>query len=298
MTSWTEAPLRPHGQAWPGLNTRGGKLDPGVGYLEDGSINAIINETDVLAKRNGFIRGIDERFDGVVCGLFRYTDECGREYIIVADQVGIKVREPFNIETFLGSDAFPIDNFQTLNTTRWSNTTDYEVSADELMLNEFAALSTPEYVETTRLMTWFKEAALTSYQVEIEYAMAAGLELQVASIVIKSATTSFLQASIFLNGSAYIARLQIVVGGVRSTLVDSAVGGAEFADGFMRLAYDAVTKTASVRVVPVGGSIVEISKVLNEIQHNALGQHTAIGLAYSAETVLPVAIRSVTGGAI
>lgn len=29
MTKWAEQPLRPQGQAWPGLNTRGGKLDDG-----------------------------------------------------------------------------------------------------------------------------------------------------------------------------------------------------------------------------------------------------------------------------
>lgn len=298
MTKWVEAPLRPQGQPWPGLNTRGGRLDPGAGFLEDGSVNAVINEADILEKRNGFVRGLEERFDGVVCGLFRYTDECGVEHIVVADQTGIKVRTPFDIPTFLGSDSFPIDNFETLNTERWSNTTDYEIFTQALVLDELADESTSEFVEASRLMQWFKPASLTSYQVEIEYAMAAGLEQQVASVVIKRTTTSYLQANVILNGSTYKATLQLVVSGTRSTLKESALVGATYGDGFVKLSYDAVTRTASVRVVPTGGSIVELSSALNEIQGNALGQNSAIGLAYSSSDVLPVAIRSVTGGAI
>ena len=122
MTKHQEFPLRPQGSPWPGLNTKGGVLDPGQGFLEDGSKNQIINEADVLSKRLGFVRGLDERFDGVVCGLFRYTSGCGVEYLIVSDEDGIKVRTPFSIPEFLGSDSIPFDDFETLDTTRWSPT--------------------------------------------------------------------------------------------------------------------------------------------------------------------------------
>lgn len=299
MTRWADTPLRPHGQPWPGLNTRGGRLDPGVGFLEDGSINAIINESDVLEKRRGFIRGIDERFVGVVCGLFRYTDECGVEYIVVADEEGIKVRTPFDIPTFLGSDSFPIDNFETLDTTRWSNTTDYTIESQELVLAATALASTSQFVEAARLMQWFKEAALTSYQVEIEYAMVAGEELQVASVVIKKSSASWLQANVYLSGTTvYQTNIQLVLSGVRSTLMQSTTDGEEFGDGFLRLQYDATTRTVSSRIVPQGGSIVTLSKQLTEVQAASLGQNSAIGLSYSAGLVLPVAIGSVTGGAI
>lgn len=299
MTKWIETPLRPHGQAWPGLNTRGGRLDPGAGFLEDGSVNAVISESDVLAKRNGFIRGIDERFVGVVCGLFRYTDECGVEYIVVADQEGIKVRQPFDIPTFLGSDTFPIDNFETLDTTRWSNTEDYTIVNQELQLAVTALSSSSQFVESTRLMEWFKDAALTSYHVEIEYSMVAGEELQVACAVIKKSSGSWLQANVYLSGSTiYKTNIQLVLSGVRSTLIESTLEGEEFGDGFLRLQYDAVTRTVSSRTVPQGGSIVALSKQLTEVQAASLGQGSAIGLSYSAGLVLPVAIGSVTGGAI
>ena len=300
MTRWVETPLRPQGQPWPGLNTNGGRLDPGMGYLEDGSVIAIINEADILEKRLGFVRGLEERFEGVVCGLFRYTDECGVEHMVVADQSGIKVRTPFDLQTFLGSDAFPIDEFDDLDTARWSNTTDYQASNGILLLTDLAASSSSEFVEASRLMQWFKAASLSSYQVEIEYAMVAGSTLQVASVVIKRSEsgTSYLQASVFLNGSTYRVTLQIVVSGVRSTLAESNLDGADAGDGFMRLSYDATTRVASVRAVPVLGSVVTIQSVITELQASALGQRSAIGLSYSADDVLPVAIRNVTGGAI
>lgn len=298
MTKWVEAPLRPQGQPWPGLNTSGGKLDPGAGFLEDGSVNAIINEADILEKRRGFIRGIDERFSGVVCGLFRYTDDCGVEYLVVADEAGISIRTPFDIPTFLGSDTFPIDNFDSLDTTRWSNTTDYEVEFSSLVLNDLADASTSEFVEASRLMQWFKAASLTSYQIEIEYAMSAGEDLQVASAVIKRNGNSYLQANVFLNGAVYRATLQIVVSGTRTTLAQADLGGIEFADGFLQIAYDATTRTVSARIVPTGGSIESLSAILTEIQEDSLGQNSAIGLSFGGLAVLPVAIRSVTGGAI
>lgn len=298
MTRWAEAPLRPQGQPWPGLNTRGGKLDAGAGFLEDGSINAIINEADILEKRKGLVRGLPERFVGAVCGLFRYTDECGVEHVVVADQEGIKVRTPFDIPTFLGSDSFPNDEFDTLDTARWTNTTDYDVFQGSLILNEFAAESTPEYVEAARLMQWFKSAVLTSYQVEVEYATAAGLEQQVASVVIKRATNSYLQANVVMSGATYKVTLQLVVAGVRSTLAQSDLAGADIGDGFLRLSYDAVTRVASARVVPVGGAIVTLTGTLSEVQAASLGQDSAVGLAYSADDVLPVALRNVTGGGI
>ena len=75
MTKWQEFPLRPQGQAWPGLNTRGGVLDPGSGQLDDGSFNQIINEADLLEKRKGLTRGLDERFEDVVCDLHAIQQE-------------------------------------------------------------------------------------------------------------------------------------------------------------------------------------------------------------------------------
>ncbi len=145
-------------------------------------------------------------------------------------------------------------------------------------------------------MDWFKEAALSSYNVEIEYAMSSGSPLQVVSVVIKRNGNSYLQANVFNNGSTYVATLQIVIGGIRSTIAQTNLTGAQFADGFLRLQYDAVSRIALARIVTVGGGIFELSGVINENNSNALGQFSAIGISYSQ--ILPVVIRSVTGGPI
>lgn len=296
MTRWVSIPLRPQGQPWPGLDTRGGKLDPGKGFLEDGSFNAVINEADILEKRKGLIRGLDERFDGPVCGLFRYTDECGNEYVVVADSSGIFVRTPFNIPVFLGSDSLPNDGFDTLDTTRWSPTTAYEVFQGALQLSAFAALSSDEFVATSQLMTWFKPSVLTSYQVEIEYAMVVGEAIQVVCVVIKKNGTTYLQANLFLNGSDYVVRLSLVVLGVLSTLSESVLGGATLANGFLRLGYNAETRVATVRVIPSGGSQVTLTAALSEAQDANLGQDSSIGISCASEA--EVEIGGVTGGSL
>lgn len=298
MTKFVEFPLRPQGQPWPGLNTKGGRLDPGQGYLEDGSFNAIINENDILQKRKGLIRGLDERFDGVVCGLFRYTDECGNEYVVVADQTGIFVRTPFDIPTFLGSDSIPNDDFETLDTTRWSPTVDYTVFLSNLQLDENASLSSDAFVEESRLMVWFKDSALTSYQVEIQYAMVNDGDGQVVSVAIKKTGTTYLQANVYLNPgtSTYQATLEFVNLGSRTTLGTADLGGAGLANGFLRLSYNAETRTATARVIPSGGSQASLSATLNELQDASLGQQSAIGIAHAGED--EVQIETVTGGSI
>lgn len=299
MTRWAEFPLRPQGQPWPGLNTRGGRLDPGMGYLEDGSINAIINEADVLQKRKGLIRGLDERFDGVVCGLFRYTDECGIEYLLVASQGGIAVRTPFDIPTFLGTDSLPNDDFNgDLDTTKWTNTSDYETFLGALQLTTNAEATETGSVPTSRLMQWFKASAPTSYYVEIDYNMVAeGSGEQVCAVVIKRTGANYLAANVVLSSAGdYSVALQIVVNGTRTTLAEENLGGASIAEGFLRLSYSATSRTVTLRAIPTGGAQVTLTKVINELQASALGQNSAIGIAHAGED--QTQIEQVTGGTV
>lgn len=300
MTNWVEFPLRPQGQPWPGLNTRGGRLDPGQGYLEDGSKNAVINESDILEKRKGIIRGLNERFDGVVCGLFRYTDECGVEYVIVADQTSIKVRTPFDIPTFLGSDSLPNDGFtQELDTTRWNNTTDYETFLGALQLKGSSESVSDAFIPTTRMLEWFKPSVLTSYQVEIEYNMVAeSVGQQVAGVIIKRTGTTYLEADVVLTPTGYSVALYLVQNGTRTTLSSSNLGGSTLAEGFLRLGYNATTRTATLRAIPSGGSQVTLSAQLNELQDSGLGQNSAIGLTRAGLDLDEVQIESVTGSSL
>lgn len=288
--------MRPQGQPWPGLNTRGGKLDPGRGELEDGSFNAVINEADKLEKRKGFVRGMAERFAGVVCGLFRYTSECGIEYVVVADQDGIKVRTPFDVPTFLGAESLPNDDFSTLDTTRWSPTDDYFVQQNALLLDINATISSNPYASQARLMQWFKPSAISSYFTEIEYSFVTGGSLQVASIAIKRTVATYLQANVLTEGTTYSVSLELVQSGVRTTLQTADLGGIALARGFLRLSFNAETRVATLRVIPEGGDQVTLTSTLSEAQANNLGQNTAIGLSRAAEDQLQ--IDNVTAGAL
>ena len=164
MTKWQEFPLRPQGRPWAGINTRSGKLDDGTGQMTDSSVNVIINRADELMKRKGMIRGIDERFSGSVCGLHKYTDECGREFLIVADEGGFSIRQPFSIPSFSSSDAYPSDSFDEdgpVNTYFWRNTGGYVQAGGALVLKSGEIQPGP--------MLWFKPASNFSYQVDIGY---------------------------------------------------------------------------------------------------------------------------------
>lgn len=299
MTKWSEFPLRPQGQPWPGLNTRGGRLDPGAGYLEDGSFNAVINEADVLSKRKGLIRGLDERFVGVVCGLFRYTDNCGIEYLVVADQEGIKVRTPFDVPVFLGSDSLPFDDFEELDTTRWAPTAAYEVFLGALQLNGSDVLGTNDFVSAGQLMQWFKPSVLTSYYVEAQYRLQVSTEKQAASVVIKRdvAGTSYLEATVTLRSGEYRLLLSRVSGGTRTLLDSILLDGASLGDGFLRLSYDAGSFRATARVIPSGGEIATITATISEALDAGLGQLSAIGLQRERADVAPQ-IESVSGGQV
>lgn len=299
MTRWQEFPLRPQGQPWPGLNTRGGRLDPGQGFLEDGSFNAIINEADLLEKRKGFVRGLDERFTGPVCGLFRYTDNCGVEYLVVADQSGIFVRTPFDIPVFLGSDSLPNDNFDAaeVNEDRWTNTDDYRTFLGSLTVGLLAPQVNALIVPESRFMQWFKPAAITSYQVEIQYALVADGDTQNVCVVIKRTGDTYLIANINVGGGRYDFVVKLVQAGVETTLASSTLGGAELASGFLRLSYVAETRTVTARAIPSGGDQVTLTKVLSELQDNNLGQNSAIGIIAAALEDQPE-ILQVTGGSV
>ena len=298
MTKFQEFPLRPQGQAWPGLNTRGGILDPGSGFLEDGSVNAIINEADLLEKRKGLVRGLDERFEGVVCGLFRYTDECGIEYIVVADQESIKPRTPFSIPEFLGTDSIPTDDFLTLSDSLWSGTENYHAVLGALQLRDTVPLRTTDFVPATEFLTWFKAAALTSYFVEIQYRFA-NMGKEVASVIIKRSGSNYLIASVVSDGAVYKVVLDFVFGGVRTTLSTVSIGDLALRDGFLRLSYEVQVGAfvATARVIPSGSGQASASGNLNENQAVVLGQGSAVALSRSTSGGLPE-IESVSGGRV
>lgn len=271
-----------------------------MGQLEDGSFNAVINEIDILEKRKGFIRGLDERFDGPVCGLFRYTDNCGVEYLVVADSEGIFVRTPFDIPTFLGSDSLPNDDFEAaeINTDRWSSGTEfYRTFLGSITIGLLTTQLDVSVVPEARFMQWFKAAAITSYQVEIQYALTAASGVQNVAVVIKRTGDTYLIANVNIGNGDYVVTLRLVQAGVSATIATSSLEGAELANGFLRLGYNAETRTATVRVIPSGGDQVSLSAALSEAQDNNLGQDSALGITNAVLADQPE-ILNVRGGAL
>lgn len=314
MTKFMPMDLRPQGQPWPGLNTRGGFLSNGTGQLADGSFNGVIERGDVLRKRRGMIRGLDERFIGVVCGLFKYTDECGVEYLLVADQEGIKIREPFEIPIFEVSDAYPNDSFNVSgdpDPLLWRNTSRYTVTNDSLVLLGSAAPSLAAQVPSSSLMRWFKDAANPSYQVQVQYEFDGALSArQRVSVVLRGSGdltgSALLQCDLErVSGSTY--RVHVFhrrADGSYRELIFADIPSPAQNSGFLTFRYrrDLVTQTflPGFNVTATGGVIVDQDSPtqLTEIEDNDLGLTSAIALDTAAGNSDSHRILVVSGGAL
>ena len=275
MTKWQEFPLRPQGRPWPGLNTRSGKLDDGSGQMTDASINCIINEGDKLEKRKGLIRGLDERFAGSVCGLHKYTDECGREWLVVADEGGFSVRQPFAIPSFASSDAYPSDDFETdgpVNTYFWRNTGGYEQAGGSLVLKAGETQPGP--------MTWFKDASNFSYQVEIGWTID---DDSTVGVHVKRGSTARIEARLArVSGNATIALVWVNGAGGETELATGGVG--TVAAGRLVLSYNRDTVNdqylARLDVSPEGAAAFRLEdyETLTALDDADFGQGTALEL--------------------
>lgn len=310
MGMHVEVPLRIPAQSWPGLGTRIGFLDPQVGFLEDGSVNMMINTRDLLQKRKGFIRGLEKGFSGPVCGLFKYTDKCGIEYLLVADQAGISIEQPFAVPLFENSDAYPFDSFSVdgfPSTYTWRNIDRYVQANDELLMRAGVAASA-DPLATTDIMRWFKPASNLAYQVRIQYSFdISSATQQQTAIVIKGtgdlSTGSYLITQIeFSNNGAY----RVVMyhfNGTTLSQIDAAnvVGSLVNVSGFMTLAYErdvpTGTFTARTTVLPNGGSQINLTAPLTAVEDASFGSTiSGIGLGYNAAPQPTHSILVVDGG--
>ncbi len=314
MTKWQSIPLRQPGRPWPGLNTRGGRIDDGSGQLEDGSFNQIINEADILAKRKGLVRGLNERFSGVVCGLFVYTDLCGRESLLVADEDAIFIRTPFIVPVFQQSDAYPFDAFSvdgTPNSDNWRNTGDYIVRDDGLFMAVGAAAFTGSEFPISDLMRWFKDASNKSYQVRVEYEFDDDLDgEQRASISIKGngdlSVGALLKADLIFNRTGtYQVELfhRAASGAANSILTQVVTGTVTPPSGFFSLIYTRDTGAGifipSVQVVPSGGTIINsAAPTLTVIEDGDLGQVSSIGMGFRGVLPDDLQVKVVDGGPV
>ncbi len=310
---WQEQSLRAQGHPWPGLNTRGGQLDSGTGQLEDGSINCQINRADVLSKRSGMVRGIDEWFNGVVCGLFTYQDYCGNEFLLVADQDGIGIRQPFQLPQFTASDAYPNDNFDgdgALNVSKWRNTARYVRAQDRMVQAAGAAAFSGTRLGPDLFTRWFKDAGALAYQVSVNYRFDASLQAeQRVGTVIRGngdlSTGAMLQADVVFSAAGTY-RLEVfhreADGTFRTLLTEDLTGVTTDPRGSMTLKYvrDLSTNTFSaiVEILPnLGPFRTFVAPGFSTLQDADLGLVSALAAGQSAGTLSQnIGIDIVTGG--
>ena len=289
MTQWQEFPLRPQGRPWVGINTRSGKLDDGSGQMTDASVNCIINRADKLEKRKGLIRGLDERFAGSVCGLHKYTDECGREWLLVADEGGISIRQPFAIPSFAATDAYPSDSFQAdgpVNSSTWTNVGNYGQSGGALVLNA-GVLDGGD-------MRWFKDATNFSYE------LAGGWELNPDSTVvfiIKQGAVARLEALIADIGEVFTAQLLWTdAAGVEFDMGTAGLPiGTETGNVTISYSRDAANGVfaAQLLVQPTDGEALQIQDFtsINAVDDADFGQGTSVRI----ESTTGISASTITG---
>lgn len=297
MTKWQEFPIRPQGRPWSGINTRSGKLDDGSGQMKDSSVNVIINKGDQLEKRKGLVRGIDERFAGAVCGLHTYTDECGREWLLVADQAGFSIRQPFAVPNFANSDAYPSDSFQSngaVNPLRWLNSILYEQLAGSLVLKS-SVLDGGD-------MLWFKDASNFSYQTTADYDLSETATCRAVVVIKASAGQARIEGRVIASASNVTFELVWIDSlGAETCLGIAGVG--PFFTGCIRLSYqrDVITGTFTAKAIvdpPTAAAItLEDSTTLTALNDADFGQRTALRLERDLAAT-SVGILEVNGGPI
>jgi len=285
VTKWQEFPIRPQGRPWVGINTRQGKLDDGSGQMVDSSINCIINNSDKLEKRKGLIRGIDERFAGAVCGLHKYTDECGREWLLVADQAGFSIRQPFSIPSFRASDAYPSDSFQAdgpVDPNRWNNRTTYTQLDGSLQL-------VPGMLVGDDLL-WFKLASNFSYQLEWNFVYEA-TSRTVAIIKASLTTPARLEGRISTDDGFQL--VWIDVAGVETVLgfVDPLALPPASGNAVLSYTRDTVNNnyvaTLDVELLDLAAFRIQNLGTLNAVNDQGFGQATGVRLERSSLGVTP-----------
>lgn len=307
MTKWAPIPVRPVGQAWQGQDTKGGKLDDGTGKQTENSVNVTINQMDRLSKRKGFVRGLAERFGTVVCGLHTYVDNCGQQWLLVASEDGISIRQPFNVRVFEDDDSYPADSFDSetgLSTANWRNTDLYIATGGAL---QRASGNSIDPFDAASYLRWFKDAGALAYQITIQYEfLASSSAQQVASISIKGTgdltSGRRLQADlIYTSSGTYTARLYKTLpdGGLVLLGTIDVVGSLTSPTGFLTLSYvrsftaGVATFTPTLEVTPSGGGPQAVGEVgLTELEDSELGQVSAIGCSQMCS------ILQVTGGPV
>lgn len=291
MTNSVEFPLRPYTQDWPGLNSTGGKTMRVGGELSD-CTNVQINRGDTLEKRKGFVRALDERFEGVVCGLFTYLDDCGNEWLLVADQISIKVRQPFVFSDVPTLDCYPNDGFddEELSPTLWRNTDSYITTSGRMkLLGGSQENNLQQGIDSST--RWFKDACSTSHNLQLQFVFDTSAKSRILAIIrgTDDLASSMLIAELSYDPSAstrYTLRVihrdeALNENEISKAVFNSSIGAVT---GFLTISYDATERIVTTTATITGGNQTLKSAALSEVASSALGMVSAIGIGQTGSS--------------
>lgn len=283
-----------------------------IGELAD-CVNINIQPFDTLSKRKGLVRAFDERFNGVVCGLFAYTDNCGNEYVLVADQTGFSIRTPSVLPSFVIADCYPFDNFSVageLDPLKWRNTARYEAVDDEMVLVAGAAVVSETVLQDSlnACTRWFKDACSSSYRTSVSFAFdAAAAPRQRLVQVVRGVgdLTDFASIVAILDfkvGVDYLLRLLYrTAQGVLTELARRSYDPlTDPTSGVLELSYNASTRVPSASLALGGGAAVALTaQALLGAQDANLGLVSALGLMQVEASAVPaLSVAVIDGGPV
>ncbi len=291
-----EFPVRPQGELWPGLRSKRGKVtSQRPGEMSDCSNVEILS--DLLMKRRGFIRGIDEWFDQPVCGLFAYTDFCQNEYILVATQDGIAVRQPFIPPSVQIADCYPFDEFAgsglaNLDADQWKFVaTTLGIDGNAVGLKATArSLSTfdVEAIIDSSSASWFKLACKASYELQLNLDFPdTALEPHIAGLMRGAQrgfqSGSFLMFDFFRRGNLTFGRIMHVKSDRSSTEI-ATIGPFADGNGIGLCTYNQSTLTATITFTPDVGTSATSSNHVTGLDDAAFGLATGFSIFFLAPT--------------
>lgn len=292
----SEFPVRPQDQLWPGLRSKRGRVTPRrPGEMSDCSNVEILS--DLLMKRKGVVRGLDEWFSDPVCGLFQYTDFCQTEYILVATQDGIFVRQPFVPSSFQIADCFPFDEFAgsglaALDTNKWKFvSSNLGIDGNSVGLKAIARsfdVFNVESVIDAYSASWFKEACVPSYEVQLNLDLPdTSLEPHVACLMRGAQrgfqAGAFLMFDFFRRNNQTFGRIMYVT---TSRAISEVATIGPFADGngIGLCNYNQSTLTATITFTPDVGTPSSSSHTFNGLDDASFGLATGFSVFFLAPT--------------
>jgi len=251
--------------------------------------------SDLLMKRRGMIRGLDEFFDTPICGLFSYTDFCQNEWLLVATADGIAIRQPFTQTTFQIADCYPFDEFaglgfQALDSDKWKFVgvnlgIDGNSCGLKAIAKSFAQFDMESIIDGYSA-SWFKEACKSSYEVSLNLDLPdSGLEPHVSAIIRGAQrgfqAGAFIMGDFFRRGNKTFGRIMHVTN-ARAVNEVATIGPFDDGNGVGKISYDQAARAATITFTPDVGSHASSTFTFNGLQDDEFGVATGFAVFFIA----------------